>query len=66
MKMVKKTAWHLVKKGKGYLIPYLVIQSACKLLGFSLGKKVKKLPEWIVMRCTMSPDFWRNHRELLK
>ena len=66
MKMVKKTAVYLVKKGKGHLIPYLVIQSAGKLLGFSLGKKVKKLPEWIIMRCTMSPDFWRNHRELLK
>ena len=66
MKMVKKTVLYLLKKGKGYLIPYLVIQSACKLLGFSLGKKVNKLPEWLIMYCTMSPDFWRNHRELLK
>ena len=65
MKMVKKTAGYLIKKGKGYLIPYLVVQSACKLLGFSLGRKVKKLPEGIVMRCTMSPEFMRNHAELL-
>ena len=66
MKMVKKTVRYLLKKGKGYLIPYLVIQSACKLFGFSLGKKVNKLPERLIMYCTMSPDFWRNHRELLK
>ena len=66
MKMVKKTAGYLVKKRKGYLIPYLVVQSACKLLGFSLGKKVKNLPEWIILRCTMSPEFWKNHRELIK
>ena len=66
MKMVKKTAGYLVKNRKGYLIPYLVVQSACKLLGFSLGKKVKNLPEWIILRCTMSPEFWKNHRELIK
>ena len=64
MKMVKKTAGYLIKKGKGYLIPYLVVQSACKLLGFRLGKNVKKLPGGVIMRCTMSPEFWRNHGDL--
>ncbi|MBP3880340.1 MAG: glycosyltransferase family 2 protein [Lachnospiraceae bacterium] len=65
MKMVTKTAGYLLRKGKAYLIPGLVMQSACKLLGFRLGKNVKKLPREMIMRCTMSPEFWRNHEELL-
>lgn len=64
VKMVKKTAGYLLRKGKGFLIPYLVIQSAGKYLGFRLGKVVKKLPREIILRCTMSPEFWWNHREL--
>lgn len=65
MKMVRKTAGYLIRRGRGYLIPCLAVQSAGKLLGFRLGKNVKKLPRAVIMRCTMSPEFWKNHGELM-
>lgn len=59
IKMVKQSAMHLIKIRKPHLIPYLVLQSGCKFLGYRLGKSYKKLPRWMIKRCTMNLDYWR-------
>ena len=59
IKMVKQSAMHLIKIRKPHLIPYLVLQSGCKFLGYRLGKSYEKLPRWMIKRCTMNLDYWR-------
>lgn len=59
IRMVKKTAVYLCKKGKIWMLPKLFYQSACKYAGYLAGKNYKKLPEKIILWCTMNPDYWK-------
>lgn len=59
IKMVKQSAAYLARIKKPYLIPYLVMQSGCKFLGYRLGKSYEKLPQWLINKCTMNHDYWR-------
>ncbi|MDO4324072.1 MAG: glycosyltransferase [Lachnospiraceae bacterium] len=59
IRMVKQTAVYLVKIKKPYLLPKLVWQSGCKFLGYRLGKNYRKLPQGLIIRCTMSREYWR-------
>lgn len=58
IRLVKKTAAWLKRSKKGHLIPLLIWQSGCKYLGYRLGKQYKKLPMWVVLRCTMNKSYW--------
>ena len=60
IRLVKRTALHLIKSKKPYLIPCLVYKSGCKYLGYKLGQKYKKLPLWLVRFCSMSTTYWEN------
>lgn len=62
IRLVKKTASHCLHIGKPWLIVPLVWQSGCKYLGYRLGKAYRKLPAWMVLRCTMNRDYWRKGR----
>lgn len=58
---VKKALQYFNEKGKYfYFIPF---GFACvyRLLGFKLGKKYMKLPRKIVLKCTMSPIYFKKH-----
>ena len=57
--MVKQSPAYLARIKKPYLIPYLVMQSGCKFLGYRLGKSYEKLPQWLINKCTMNHDYWR-------
>ena len=57
--MVCLSAGHLRKIGKRRQIPALFFVSACKYAGYLLGKNYKKLPEALVLACTMNKDYWR-------
>lgn len=59
IKMVKKSAAYLIRIRKPHLIPYLILQSGCKFLGYRLGKAYQKLPLPIIHMCTMNHDYWR-------
>lgn len=59
IKMVKQSAGYLIRIKKPYLIPYLVMQSGCKFLGYRLGKAYEKLPQRLINWCTMNHDYWR-------
>ena len=59
MRLVKKTLAHLVRSGRIWLIPGFVLQCAGKYAGYLAGKNFRKLPKKFVLRCTMSPNYWK-------
>ena len=52
IKSVKATAAYLKEKGLWKWIPYLIMQSGFKYIGYLLGKKYHKLPEKCIMKLT--------------
>lgn len=60
IRMVKATAVWLLKMGKPWLIPVLIMQSASKFAGYRLGKNYKKLPENLILRFTMNQAYWKR------
>ncbi|MDL2301271.1 glycosyltransferase family 2 protein [Lachnospiraceae bacterium OttesenSCG-928-D06] len=57
-RLVSSTAKYLKEKGLGKEIPGLYWQSACKYLGFKLGKQYNKLPKSFVRKVTMNKAYW--------
>ena len=43
-------------------IPGLIVQSGCKFLGYKLGLHYEKLPEWLILRCTMNKTYWKSQK----
>ena len=62
IKLVKKTICHLVKQRKILQIPLLFIHSACKLIGYRLGKMYRKLPKKLVLKLTLNKEYWRQYQ----
>ena len=60
IKLVKKSLSYCIKIGKPWLMIPVVTQSAGKLLGYKMGQRYRSLPMWLILRCTMSPSFWRG------
>lgn len=60
LRLVKSTAVYLVKRGKFWMLPSLVMSSGFKFLGYRLGKCYKKLPRSMIMKCTMNSGYWKN------
>ena len=60
MKLVKSTMKYLCSIGKPYLIFELGIQCVGKYAGYRLGKRDKKLSRKQILKCTMSPEYWKR------
>lgn len=60
IRLVKQTARWLMQQHRFWLIPSLIISSGCKYLGYRLGRHYQKLPEKLVLACTMSPLYWEK------
>ena len=60
IKLVKKSLSYCIQIGKPWLMIQVVTQSAGKLLGYKMGQRYRSLPMWLILRCTMSPSFWRG------
>ncbi len=60
IRSVKKTIEHLKDKGLNKQVPYVVVQSGCKYMGYLLGKDYKKLPQKLVMKCTSNTEYWAH------
>lgn len=58
VRMVKQTALYLLKSKRAHLIPVLVWQSGCKYAGYRLGLCYRKLPPWIIRKCTGNKLYW--------
>lgn len=59
IKMVKETINKLKNAGCTKEIPGYIVTSGCKFIGYRLGKMYKKLPMWLIRKCTMSPEYWK-------
>jgi len=59
IRMVLKAQKHLVKTGHMLQVFRLYTSSAAKLLGYRMGKAYRKLPMWVIRKCTMSPNYWK-------
>lgn len=60
IRMVKNVIARLKAEGSAGEIPVYIYVSACKYLGYRLGKNYKKLPERLILKCTMSPQYWER------
>ena len=60
IRLVKHTAVYLLKAKHPLKIVALVFQSGAKFCGYKLGLKYKKIPEWMIKKCTMNPRYWGN------
>ena len=58
IKLVKKPIGYLWKQGNPWLIWNLIWQSGCKFLGYRLGKKYDRLPQWFVKLCSSQKSYW--------
>lgn len=60
MRLVKSTMKYLCRIGKPYLIWNLGWQCVGKYAGYYLGKRYKKLGRRRILKCTMSPEYWKR------
>ncbi len=60
IRSVKKTIKHLKKTGFSNKIPYVIVQSGCKYIGYRLGKSYQRLPKKLVMKCTSNKEYWTH------
>ena len=58
-RLVKDTAIHLLRTGKFYLLPKLILHSGAKFIGYKLGKKYDKLPKSLVLKFCMNKDYFK-------
>ncbi len=63
IKLVGDTAKWLIKNGRFYLIPLLILESGCKYLGYLLGKNYEKLPMSLVKWCSMDRTYWYRYKK---
>lgn len=62
--LLKSLTRHLWKNRKRGKIPVFYINSAFRYAGFLLGKKYKRLPMALVMKCTSNKDYWGQIRRI--
>lgn len=58
IRLLKQTALHCMRVRKPWLIFSLVFFTGCKYIGYRLGKHYRRLPKWLVRRCTMNKGYW--------
>lgn len=58
IRLVRSTIRHLEKKKKWLQIPYLIVSSGYKLIGYQLGKHYRSLPRAMVKWCSASKSYW--------
>lgn len=58
VRFVLSTAGYLLKNGYFYLVPRLFFSSVAKYAGYFLGKRYKKLPAGLILRCTSDKSYW--------
>lgn len=58
IKMVKIVIQQLREQRQAKEIFPYIYQTGCKFIGYRLGKAYKKLPRFLIMKCTMSPIYF--------
>lgn len=60
IRLVKNTAKYLCKIGKPWLIVSLIAKSGFKYMGYLVGKNYQKMPEWMILKCTLNKEYWKK------
>lgn len=60
IRLVKSTARFLIRRGKPWLVPGLVVKSGFKFLGYRAGKCYWLLPKWLILKLTMNREYWKK------
>ena len=60
IRLVKKTCAWLVKEGKPWLVPGVIVKSGFKYMGYLLGKRYRSLPGRLVLSFTMNKEYWNK------
>ncbi len=63
IRLVKKTCMWLVEQKKTWLVPGVIVKSGFKYMGYLMGKRYKKLPDWLILTCTMNPMYWKSENK---
>jgi len=59
-KLVSETVKFLIREKRGdQLIPF-VYQCGCKYIGYRMGKAYKKLPMFVIRKCSMNYNYWKS------
>lgn len=58
IRLVKDTARHLSRTKNKRLIPYLIVSSGYKFMGYQLGKHYESLPGKVVKWCSSNKLYW--------
>ena len=58
MKLVKNTVKYLIKNKQPLLIVKFFVDCIAKYTGYFLGKRYRKLPKKLLLKCTMNPRYW--------
>ena len=61
LRMIKKTAGQLIKKGLIFKLPALITASAFKYTGYRLGRSYKKLPKRLVYALSMNKQYVKRY-----
>lgn len=59
-RLVGRTTAYLLRCGRWYLIPYFYLQCVCRYAGYLLGKHYRRLPEFLIRKCTLNPQYWKE------
>ena len=62
IRLVKQTAGYLIRNKKATQLPKLVLDSGCKYIGYSLGKRYRKLPPDMIRRLTDNKMYWDRQK----
>ncbi len=62
IRLVKQTAEWLLRQGKFWLLPSLIVSSGCKYAGYCLGKRYHSLPGFLVLMCTANRTYWEKRK----
>ena len=60
IRLVRKTAGYLIRNGRVWMLPELIWQSGWKYLGYRMGKNYRRLPAFVIEKCTMNRNYWKN------
>lgn len=60
IRMVKGLIDHLKKKKMKRRIPHVLWQSACKYMGYLLGKNYRRLPKRLVISLSSDKEYWMH------
>lgn len=58
IRMVKGLVEHLKKKKMKRRIPHVLCQSACRYMGYLLGKNYRRLPGGLVLAMSSNKEYW--------